>query len=79
MFDAWQRDDPAGARRANERQLESFDFETGDAAPNPVPAKAMLRTLGHDVGECRLPMGPTPPGLEDTARDVYKRLVAARG
>lgn len=79
MFDAWARDDIAGARRANARQLESYEFETGDEAPNPVPSKAMLRTLGHAVGECRFPMGPTPHGLEDAARDVYARLVAARG
>jgi len=79
MFDAWARCDIAGARAANARQLESFAFETGDAAPNPVPSKAMLRTLGHAVGECRLPMGPTPAGLEDEARNVYARLIAARG
>ena len=79
MFDAWQLGDSDLARRINSRQLDSYDFETGDDAPNPVPSKAMLRTLGHDVGECRLPMGPTPPGLEETAREVYSRLVAARG
>ena len=39
----------------------------------------MLRTLGHPVGQCRLPIGPAPEGLEETAREVYKRLVAARG
>jgi 4-hydroxy-tetrahydrodipicolinate synthase len=79
MFDAWEREDTVGARRLNARQLESYDFETGDDAPNPVPSKAMLRTLGHHVGECRSPMGPTPPGLEDIARGVYARLVSARG
>lgn len=79
MFDAWSSDDIAGAQRINARQLESYEYETNDAAPNPVPSKAMLRTLGHDVGECRSPMGPTPHGLEDVARDVYARLVAARG
>ena len=79
MFDAWQGHDIPGAQAANARQLESFDFETGDAAPNPVPSKAMLRTLDHAVGECRLPMGPTPDGLETQAREVYQRLVAARG
>ena len=45
--------------------------------PNPVPSKAMMRTLGHDVGECRSPMGPTPDGLEAAARQVYDRLIAA--
>jgi 4-hydroxy-tetrahydrodipicolinate synthase len=79
MFDAWERGYVARARKINARQLESYDFETGDIAPNPIPSKAMLRTLGHAVGECRSPMGPTPHGLEDSARDVYARLVAARG
>jgi len=79
MFDAWERGDVLSAQRINARQLESFEFETGDVAPNPVPSKAMMRTLGHDVGECRSPMGPTPDGLEAAARQVYDRLVAARG
>jgi 4-hydroxy-tetrahydrodipicolinate synthase len=79
MFDAWERGDIAAVQRINARQLESYEFETSDEAPNPVPSKAMLRTLGHDVGECRSPMGPTPHGLERTARGVYERLVAARG
>ena len=79
MFDAWERGDTAAAQRINARMLESFEFETGDLAPNPVPSKAMMRTLGHDVGECRSPMGPTPHGLEAAAQQVYDRLVAARG
>ncbi len=79
MFDAWERGDTADAQRINARQLESYEFETGDLAPNPVPSKAMMRTLGHDVGECRSPMGPTPDGLEAAAKKVYDRLVAARG
>ena len=79
MFDAWERGDTAAAQRINARMLESFEFETGDLAPNPVPSKAMMRALGHDVGECRSPMGPTPHGLEAAAQQVYDRLVAARG
>jgi len=78
MFDAWERGDVLSAQRINARQLESFEFETGDVAPNPVPSKAMMRTLGHDVGECRSPMGPTPDGLEAAARQVYDRLITAR-
>jgi 4-hydroxy-tetrahydrodipicolinate synthase len=66
--------DYAHAREINGRLLESFGFETGDAAPNPIPAKAMMRTLGLAVGECRLPMGPAPAGLEDKAREVYAAL-----
>ena len=74
MFDAWESGDLVKAREINALLQESFDFETGDQAPNPVPTKAMLRTLGLPVGEPRLPMGPTPAGLEDTARQVYARL-----
>jgi 4-hydroxy-tetrahydrodipicolinate synthase len=79
MFDAWERGDAAAARRINARQLESYAFETGDVTPNPIPAKAMLRMLGHAVGQARLPMGVAPDGLEQVAENVYERLVAARG
>jgi 4-hydroxy-tetrahydrodipicolinate synthase len=74
MFDAWEAGDAALAQKINTKLLESFDFESGDDAPNPVPTKAMLRTIGLRVGEPRLPMGPTPEGLEDRAREVYARL-----
>lgn len=74
MIAAAAKGDLAHAREINGRLLESFLFETGDAAPNPIPAKAMMRTLGVPVGECRLPMGPAPAGLEDRAREVYAHL-----
>jgi 4-hydroxy-tetrahydrodipicolinate synthase len=79
MLDCWRKGDTDGARRVNARLLESWAFETGDAAPNPVPAKAMMRELGLRVGECRLPMGPAPAGLTERAREVMANLVAARG
>ncbi len=78
MIGAYQAGDVDRARRLNARLLDSYDFETGLVAPNPVPAKAMMRTLGFAVGECRAPMGPTPDGLEDRARRVYAELQAAR-
>lgn len=74
MIAAAAKGDLAHAREINGRLLESFLFETGDAAPNPIPAKAMMRTLGVPVGECRLPMGPAPAGLEERAREVYAHL-----
>lgn len=77
MFALWNKGDVAGARAVNARMLESFAFETGDDAPNPVPSKAMLRTLGLKVGEPRLPMGPTPEGLEARAREVWANLRAS--
>jgi 4-hydroxy-tetrahydrodipicolinate synthase len=74
MIASFTKGDVATAREVNARLLESYDFETSEAAPNPLPAKAMMRALGHPVGECRPPMGPTPPGLEDRAREVLARL-----
>ena len=74
LVDAVVKGDMESARQANDRLLGSYAFETSDDAPNPVPAKAMLRVLGHAVGECRLPMGPTPDGLEDDARRLAAEL-----
>lgn len=76
MFDAFESGRVAEATAINRRLLDSYDFETGDAAPNPVPTKCMMRVLGLPAGPCRLPMGPEPPGLEDRAREV---LAALRG
>jgi 4-hydroxy-tetrahydrodipicolinate synthase len=74
MVEAFGRGDVAAARRHNAAMLASFAFETGDAAPNPLPAKAMMRALGHSVGQCRLPMGEAPPGLDREARELAERL-----
>lgn len=79
LLDAWSKGDVDTARRVNARLLESFAFETGDDAPNPLPSKAMLRTLGLPAGQARLPMGVAPEWLEPRAREVWHRLTAARG
>ncbi len=79
MFAALEVGDLATATAVNQRMLPSFSFETGDLTPNPIPSKAMMRTLGFEVGQCRLPLGDAPAGLEDEARRVYAELVAARG
>ena len=76
MFDAFESGRVAEAAAINRRLIDSYDFETGDAAPNPVPTKCMMRVLGLPAGPCRLPMGPEPAGLEDRAREV---LAALRG
>jgi 4-hydroxy-tetrahydrodipicolinate synthase len=76
MIAAFVKGDVERAREINARLIESYDFETGDDAPNPVPAKAMLRALGQPAGQCRFPMGPTPNGLEKRALEVIKRLHA---
>jgi 4-hydroxy-tetrahydrodipicolinate synthase len=78
MFDLWEKGDIAGARAVNARMLESFAFETGDDAPNPIPTKAMLRHLGHAVGQARLPMGDAPAFVEERAPQVWANLQARR-
>jgi len=74
MLAAFAKGDVDEARRVNASLLESYSYETSETAPNPVPAKAMMRVLGLPVGQCRLPMGPAPDGLEDTARVVLANL-----
>jgi len=74
MVAAVEKGDLEHARQVNRRLLESYDFETSEAAPNPIPTKAMMRVMGHPVGQCRLPMGPAPAGLEDKAREVLEHL-----
>jgi 4-hydroxy-tetrahydrodipicolinate synthase len=76
MIASVAKGDLARARRVNAALVASYAFETGDAAPNPVPAKAMMRVLGLPVGQCRLPMGPVPEGLEDRARQILAGLAA---
>ena len=68
MFAAWERGDTAAARAVNAAMGPSFDYETGDAAPNPIPTKALLRVLGRPAGRCRPPMDAEPAGLADDAR-----------
>lgn len=78
MLDAFERGDIAAARVANARMLPSFEFETGDLAPNPIPVKAMLRHLGWGVGQCRLPLGDAPEWVDARAPEVWSALCAAR-
>jgi len=74
LFALWEKGDVAGARTVNARLLESFAFETGDDAPNPIPTKAMMRHLGFRVGQARLPMGPAPEFVDTRAPEVWANL-----
>ncbi len=74
MISAFSQGNVAEARRLNQRLLESWDIETGDARPNPIPSKTMMRLLGQPGGQCRLPMGPEPAELEDLCRKVLSNL-----
>jgi 4-hydroxy-tetrahydrodipicolinate synthase len=74
MISAFHKGDIDHARAVNERLVPSHRFQSSDENPNPLPAKAMMRTLGHSVGDCRPPMGPASEGLEAEARRVYEQL-----
>ena len=74
MVSAFEKGDVVTATRINAGLIPSYDFESTPEAPNPIPTKAMLRVLGLPVGQCRLPMGPGPAGLEDRARAVLADL-----
>jgi 4-hydroxy-tetrahydrodipicolinate synthase len=78
MIGRFHAGDVRGALEIARALIASLVYETGDDAPNPVPLKAMLRVLGLPAGECRLPMGPAPAGLEDQARRVLVDLEAWR-
>ncbi len=79
LFDHWEKGDTVAARAVNARLLESFAFETGDDAPNPIPSKAMMRHLGFQVGQARLPMGDAPAFVDERAPQVMANLQARRG
>jgi 4-hydroxy-tetrahydrodipicolinate synthase len=74
MIASHQKGDVTRAMELNARLLESYDFETGDLNPNPVPTKAMLNALGLPAGPCRPPLGFAPEGLAEQALEVHRRL-----
>ncbi len=74
MISAFHKGDVDQARELNARLIPSHRFQSTDVAPNPVPAKAVMRALGHRVGECRPPLGPAPEGLDDAARQLLGDL-----
>jgi 4-hydroxy-tetrahydrodipicolinate synthase len=78
MISAFKSGDVAKAKLINDRLVESFSFETGDDAPNPLPTKVMMQLLGFNVGDARLPMGPAPEFVRERAERVLANLEAAR-
>jgi 4-hydroxy-tetrahydrodipicolinate synthase len=74
MITAFDKGDVALARQINARLIESYAYENSETCVFSQAAKAMMRTLGFAVGECRLPLGPAPTGTEDRAREVYAHL-----
>lgn len=74
MIAAHAKGDVVEAARLNRGLIDSYEFESTDEAPNPVPTKAMLRVLGLKVGQCRPPLGTAPDWLEPRAREVLAGL-----
>lgn len=74
MIAAYEAGDVAEAQRLNATMLSSYRFKGSDETPNPLPAKAMMRALGHPVGQCRLPMGSAPAHLDTRARTLAAEL-----
>ena len=74
MISAFTAGEVDEARRINAGLLDSYAFQSGDDAPNPIPTKALLSVLGLKVGTCRPPMGPAPDGLDERARKVLEGL-----
>lgn len=74
MIGAFRAGDTERAREINARLIESWAFEGGDVTPNPLPTKALLRAIGLPAGQCRLPMGDAPDGLEARALEVWHNL-----
>jgi 4-hydroxy-tetrahydrodipicolinate synthase len=70
VVDSFMAGDLAAAVAGNAELLDSFDFESTEEFPNPLPAKSMLRALGLPVGQCRLPMGASTPELDAQAQKI---------
>ncbi|HEY5265774.1 MAG TPA: 4-hydroxy-tetrahydrodipicolinate synthase [Acidimicrobiales bacterium] len=67
------------AQRLYERVAPSISFEGTESYPNPMPSKAAMRVLGFNVGDCRLPHGPSDLELDRTAGEIVASLKNTRG
>ena len=74
LMKAYFEGDFLRASEINQRLLPSYEFESGDLTPNPIPTKPMRKRLDLPGGDCRLPMGPEPEWLADKARGILSGL-----
>ena len=58
------------AQKINALLQKSFSYESTLEAPNPIPAKVMMRLLGFKVGRGRPPMDFIPDDLQSYAEKV---------
>lgn len=78
MIEMFLAGDVDGAAELNGELVHSVAFQGSDEAPNPLPAKAILRAMGFHVGECRLPNEPAPGWLEERAEALVADLESMR-
>jgi len=76
---SFAKGDLTAARKANARLMQSYEFESSESFPNPLPAKAACRALGLRVGQCRMPFGEAPPELDQRAVEVLRGLGLPEG
>jgi 4-hydroxy-tetrahydrodipicolinate synthase len=67
MIAAFLEGDVDRALEVNTALLPSYSFQSSDDAPNPLPTKAVMRTMNLPAGQCRLPLGDAPATLDAEA------------
>lgn len=79
LIAAFLSGDEARAAELDAELAASFSFEGSDRWPNPLPTKAIMRQLGHGVGQCRLPMGFADAELDALAAEIATSTAGLRG
>lgn len=74
MIACYFKGDVDTSREINASLIPSYEYEGFDAAPNPLPTKALLRAIGMPAGQARLPLGPAPDGLEAQGLEIWQSL-----
>ena len=74
MIEAFLAADLTRAKELNASMIPSFRYESSDQWPNPLPTKAILRSMSLPVGQCRLPMGPADAELDRRASELAASL-----
>jgi 4-hydroxy-tetrahydrodipicolinate synthase len=72
MIGLYRAGDPEGARALDQELRPAIDLLR--VQTNPIPIKAALNLLGHDVGGFRLPLVDATAEEEDAVRDCLERL-----
>ncbi len=74
MIGALRSGDVKKSSEFNWALTPSWEFESMESAPNPIPTKAMLRMLSKPSGYCRAPLGRGPEGLDEEAQLILSQL-----